>query len=179
MDSRRLRALAHPVRVKLLGRLRQGGPSTATRLGEELGLASGATSYHLRQLAAAGLVAEDEERGNRRDRWWRATHGSTRFDNPDLWRDEPEAAGLYMQSVVGLLADRMQRFVAGAETRPPEWLNVGGLNDTMLRLTPQRAEQLTRAMEALVEGYRAESDAPADDAVDVFVQFHVMPEAGT
>jgi DNA-binding transcriptional ArsR family regulator len=51
LDARNLRGLAHPVRVRMLGLLRTEGPSTATLLGERLGLSSAATSYHLRQLA--------------------------------------------------------------------------------------------------------------------------------
>jgi DNA-binding transcriptional ArsR family regulator len=52
LDPHNLRGLAHPLRVRLLGLLRSDGSSTATRLAERLGQSSGATSYHLRQLAA-------------------------------------------------------------------------------------------------------------------------------
>lgn len=78
LDTRSLRAIAHPVRVRILGLLREEGPSTATRLAAQLRLNSGATSYHLRQLAAYDLIVEDTERGSARDRWWRAAHPSTR-----------------------------------------------------------------------------------------------------
>ena len=44
------------------------GPSTASMLAREAGESSGATSYHLRELAKAGFVEEDPERGNARDR---------------------------------------------------------------------------------------------------------------
>src|SRR3954454_12016717 len=82
LDPPRLRALAHPLRVRLLGLLRLHGPSTATRLAARVGDSSGSTSYHLRQLAAAGLVAEDPAHagGGGRERWWRAVHSSTRLD---------------------------------------------------------------------------------------------------
>ena len=60
-DSRQLRVLAHPLRSRLLGALRHGGPATATALAARLGTNSGATSYHLRQLAEAGLVEDDPE----------------------------------------------------------------------------------------------------------------------
>jgi DNA-binding transcriptional ArsR family regulator len=46
-----LKALSHPVRVQMLGILRIDGPATATMLASRLGLNTGATSYHLRQLA--------------------------------------------------------------------------------------------------------------------------------
>ena len=73
LDGPAMRALAHPLRVQIVDLLRRGGPSTATRLAERLGLNSGATSYHLRQLAAAGLIAEAADLGNKRDRWWQAS----------------------------------------------------------------------------------------------------------
>ncbi|NEE24033.1 helix-turn-helix transcriptional regulator, partial [Streptomyces sp. SID7982] len=51
VDARTLRSLAHPLRIRLLNTLREFGPATASKLGERLGESSGATSYHLRQLA--------------------------------------------------------------------------------------------------------------------------------
>src|SRR5690606_19778936 len=50
-DAMALRALAHPQRMRMLAMLRIDGPATATALAERMGLNSGATSYHLRQLA--------------------------------------------------------------------------------------------------------------------------------
>ncbi len=69
-----LRALTHPVRLRMLGILRTEGPATATVLAQRLGLNTGATSYHLRQLAQHGFIDDDAERGNGRERWWRAAH---------------------------------------------------------------------------------------------------------
>ncbi|MGB0191497.1 MAG: helix-turn-helix domain-containing protein, partial [Nocardioides sp.] len=43
-----LKALTHPVRVRMLGMLRIDGPATSTTLAQRLGLNTGATSYHLR-----------------------------------------------------------------------------------------------------------------------------------
>lgn len=64
LDARSLRGLAHPLRMQLLDALRFGGPATASQLAEKLGESSGATSYHLRQLAAHGFV-EDAPSGAR------------------------------------------------------------------------------------------------------------------
>src|SRR3954470_4620267 len=76
-DVRALRALAHPLRSRLLGQLRLNGPATASRLGRVFGESSGSTSYHLRQLAAYGFVEEVEGQGTARERWWRARHRLT------------------------------------------------------------------------------------------------------
>jgi len=56
LDARQIRVLAHPLRFRLLGRLRLDGPATATGLARALETNTGATSYHLRQLADVGLV---------------------------------------------------------------------------------------------------------------------------
>ena len=65
----------------MLGLLRSEGPATATTLATRLGLNSGATSYHLRQLEKHGFIVEDTSRGNARDRWWRAAHQSTQTES--------------------------------------------------------------------------------------------------
>jgi Helix-turn-helix domain len=52
LTPRRLRGLAHPIRVRLLYLLETDGPATATQLGRRIGQSSGVTSYHLRMLAA-------------------------------------------------------------------------------------------------------------------------------
>src|SRR5215212_5411867 len=73
-SGEQLRALAHPIRIRILEAL-ASGPGTASTLARELGESSGATSYHLRALHRAGLVDEDETQPNRRERWWRRRHG--------------------------------------------------------------------------------------------------------
>src|SRR5438067_286341 len=69
-EVRAVRALAHPLRLKLLDLLRFDGPATATLLARRVGESSGATSYHLRQLARYGYVDEVPRAGGR-ERWWR------------------------------------------------------------------------------------------------------------
>ncbi len=70
LDSSALRALAHPLRVKIYDILSQYGPQTASSLAERLGESSGSTSYHLRALAKHDLIREAPDRGTGRERWW-------------------------------------------------------------------------------------------------------------
>ncbi|EFG65225.1 LOW QUALITY PROTEIN: ArsR family transcriptional regulator, partial [Streptomyces sp. SPB074] len=119
LDAKGLRALAHPVRVQLLGALRRYGASTATALGQRLGVSSGTASYHLRQLGAAGFVVEDSERGNNRERWWRAAHTRTFFDSNTYVEREPEATFLYHQAVAATHVRRLQDAVNEYATLPP------------------------------------------------------------
>src|SRR5262252_6744738 len=97
-DPRALRALAHPLRLSLLGLLRTEGPLTATQAGELLGESSASCSFHLRQLAKYGL-AEEAGGGQRRERPWRAT---AMFTNVPTMPDNPEftaAASLFWSTV--------------------------------------------------------------------------------
>jgi DNA-binding transcriptional ArsR family regulator len=70
-DVNAMRALSHPLRLELLDRLRTEGPATASLLAQRIGESSGATSYHLRQLARYGFVEEDVRDAKGRERWWR------------------------------------------------------------------------------------------------------------
>lgn len=71
-DVHVIRALAHPLRIRMLSFLQQEGSATSTTLARALGESTGSTSYHLRQLARHGLVEENADHGDRRDRWWTA-----------------------------------------------------------------------------------------------------------
>ncbi|WP_040479127.1 ArsR/SmtB family transcription factor [Longispora albida] len=51
----RLRALAHPLRLQMLSLL-TGAAMSATEVADELGITHANASYHLRQLASAGVV---------------------------------------------------------------------------------------------------------------------------
>jgi DNA-binding transcriptional ArsR family regulator len=60
-----LRAMAHPVRLRIMSLL-TGAPLTAAEVGRELGLTHANASYHLRKLLAAGLIVpagEEKIRG--------------------------------------------------------------------------------------------------------------------
>jgi DNA-binding transcriptional ArsR family regulator len=172
-----LRALAHPVRLKILGLLRADGPSTATRLADRLGLNSGATSYHLRQLAVHGLVVEDDGRGNARERWWRAPHQATATREEDeLSPDEREAVDAFGQAVALVHAEMVQRAVEERRTLPPEWRRTAMLSDWSLTLTSSGADRLRRAIVELVETWPEE--AGADGAETFTVLADTFPRPG-
>lgn len=179
LDAKGLRALAHPVRVQLLGLLRHHGPSTATRLAERMGLTSGATSYHLRQLAAAGFVEEESGRGNARERWWRSVHRSTSLNDQELIEREPEAVMAYTQSVAAAHTLQTQRVLAEFPTMPRAWREAFDLSDWALRLTPEETTALRRELVAVITRYRQDSPEAAASAPAaarrVSVVTHLLP----
>jgi DNA-binding transcriptional ArsR family regulator len=168
LDARAMRGIAHPLRVRLLGALRMHGPSTATRLGERLGQSSGATSYHLRQLAAYGFV-EEEQRGGGRERWWRAVHRATRVRMAELDAETAELTSGWLRHVVAFDAEHAIRAVDELPTMPAPWRGATAFTDTVLRLDPREAQQLKDEIMAVLGRYRrdrpdATVDAPAGAA---------------
>ncbi|MFI8325583.1 ArsR/SmtB family transcription factor [Streptomyces sp. NPDC085529] len=180
LDAKGLRALAHPVRVQLVGLLRKHGPSTATRLAERLGVNSGTASYHLRQLGAAGFVEEDTERGNARERWWRSVHRTIWFSDPEAAEQEPEAALAYQQSVAALYTLRTQQALNGLQTMPRAWRHAFDLSDWALRLTPEETGALYRELAEVIGRYRRDAPETAASAPEgaerVAVMTHILPE---
>jgi DNA-binding transcriptional ArsR family regulator len=174
LDATSLKALAHPLRVQLLGLLRLDGPSTATALAAKVGESSGSTSYHLRQLAAADLVVEDEERGNARERWWRAAQHMTTLDG-DKWLRDPElrpALDTYMAAIVASYATRAQAFLDEADTWPRKWTRAAEMSDYSLSLTAAELLRLNRQVRELIESYQR-GPRKGDEAVAF--QFQSFP----
>src|ERR671913_919939 len=90
LDAQAIKVLAHPLRSRLLSRLRTAGPATATELATELSTNTGATSYHLRKLEAVGLVTDTGE-GEGKRRLWRASTDYHSWTN-SAFRDDEDAA---------------------------------------------------------------------------------------
>lgn len=180
LDARTIKGLAHPLRVQLLGLLREFGPSTATGLGRRVGQSSGVTSYHLRQLADYGFVEEDEQRGNGRERWWRSRHRGTYFDPFSVDPTTQAAGEEYLRAVARANAERIVRFVDGTSTylqvMGQEWEHGSTMSDSLLWLTAEESTRLGQELEALVARYTRDPDASTAGRTRVVVQYQVMPQ---
>jgi DNA-binding transcriptional ArsR family regulator len=175
-----LRTLAHPLRSRLLGALRFHGPATATALAARLGTNSGATSYHLRQLAEAGLVEEDVERSNGRDRWWRSAHDSTSWSSVDF-EDDPDARAAsdwLVRSQARRSASWLFDWLDARDEWPVEWRAAEDQSDYHLILTPAGLTALMTELHAVVRRHReaAPPDAPGAETVTVLLQAFPTPE---
>ncbi|MER6127665.1 helix-turn-helix domain-containing protein [Streptomyces sp. NPDC001795] len=179
LDARSLRGLAHPLRMRLLDALRFGGPATASQLAEKLGESSGATSYHLRQLAAHGFVEDAPERGKGRERWWKAVHRGLVFDDSLLTDKSPEvrgAADLYLHEVATTQTRDLSTWLGNRDAWPEEWSRVWDMSSATLRLTPELTRELVEKMHALLETYRGLAAAENDpQAAQVRIHTHAFP----
>jgi DNA-binding transcriptional ArsR family regulator len=170
-DPRALRALAHPVRLDLIGLLRRGGPLTATQAGERIGESPSSCSFHLRQLAKYGLV-EEAGGGHGRERPWRATAISTEWAARGS-DDEADAAGAMLSRVV------VERYFESAlgwldrrAVEDPEWVDAAAISDALVYMTAAELRELDRGFRTLLEPYlkRLETrEQPAEGARPVNV----------
>lgn len=158
LDLEALTALAHPLRVRIFDALSLFGPATASGLGERLGESSGATSYHLRQLARYDLVREVEGRGTGRERWWERTPGGVGINA----FEESEAARAATKMVLDAWsAEREHRLAdflnAGPEILSTPWMEASVVNTANVQAT---ADDLMEFNEKVL------------DLVDEFVESH-------
>jgi DNA-binding transcriptional ArsR family regulator len=175
-DVESLRALAHPLRARLLGALRSSGPATATELAARFAESSGATSYHLRQLARYGFIVEDEHQASRRERRWRAAAMLTSWDDAEF-ADDPasrEASDAMHDLVLRAQArrDRQWRERRGSWGRA--WLSGAGSSDVEVRLTADATRRLHDEVLALARRLEAETGDDPDAAV-VAVYLQAVP----
>jgi DNA-binding transcriptional ArsR family regulator len=183
LDARGMRALAHPVRLEILTRLQQDGPSTATRLSEHVGATPSVTSWHLRHLARHGLVRDADvdvaRQGTGRERWWQAAARGFRI----VVEDE---AGRRAAHALRSALDATEGDPVGAWRRDVEprldlaWLTLAGLSDTTVLVTRDELREIEESVEQLLAPYVLRKDAPAadvpGDARQVRIRRHVLPD---
>lgn len=144
-DPAALKALTHPLRIRLLGLLRTEGPATASELAATTGETSASTSYHLRVLARHGFVTEATAR-DARERRWRSAHDLTVWDNDSL-AEHPGAevflASSRRQQVehLGRSLDRYEADLAAGRL-DPAWRTAAHVSDYLVRLTLASAAEL-------------------------------------
>ena len=156
-----VKVLAHPLRSRLLGTLRRGGPATATTLATALSTNSGATSYHLRKLESVGLVADTGE-GAGKQRLWRAATSSHSWERTELARDEDAATALgwLERDYLRLFTNDFGHWLDVAEAWPGEWQDAAGQGDTWVTVNAEQLKKLRRELDEVVERYRSAEPAP-------------------
>jgi DNA-binding transcriptional ArsR family regulator len=174
-DAQLLRAMAHPLRLRLIGLLRKDGPATASELGRRLGESSGATSYHLRQLEKYGFVEDDVERSGGRKRYWRARDEGMEWsidtDDPGLIEANRTLGG----ELIAEYSRWLRRWYAETDDWDRRWRAAAEGLDQWFELTPEELRSMSdevRAVLARYENRRARRDGTERSVV----LFHAFPE---
>jgi DNA-binding MarR family transcriptional regulator len=160
-DPLALRALAHPLRWKLIDLLGSELSATATRCAEVLGESVASCSYHLGILAKYGYIELVPDQPGGREKPWRLT--TYRQDLSTQGLDEPgapaarAATDVFLDHELARIKDRFRRL----DGEPAEWREASHLLGSTTWVT---AGELREIKDQLVEIARRYSDRLADPA---------------
>ncbi|OJX70208.1 MAG: hypothetical protein BGO95_04220 [Micrococcales bacterium 73-13] len=177
-DPSALRAMAHPLRLRIVGSLRTDGPQSVGALSERLDAAPGSISYHLGTLERHGFVEQAPELArDGRERWWRASAEVTTFDAAELQRDpERRAAGRALRrTIVQRYAAEQLAYLETEETLAPEWVAAAAIGDDVAWLTPEELGELGAELAELASRWQARGDRGRAGAAPVhlvYTAFH-------
>lgn len=160
-NTKQMRALAHPLRMEILGELRINGPRTVGALSEVFDEAPGTLSYHLGKLAEFGFVVEAPERArDRRQSWWRAAHDFTNIPSVDASAspEERRASAAVRHRVVDVYAATLHRAVESTGMLPPEWATAANSADSVAFLTAGELAEASAELNAVVDKWYARGD---------------------
>ncbi len=155
-DAAVLRAVAHPLRRRMLDVLRVDGPQNATLLSRATGQAVANASHHLKVLAEAGLVEPAPELAtDARERWWRIAARQLRW-NSNAFRED--AAGEALADAAESLGlsrqvELVQAWLGSPAAQGEPWGQAAMSSDWWLRLSPDELSELSEELLALVARY--------------------------
>ena len=178
-DPAVLKALAHPLRLRLYELLTARGPATASQLSEHVDEVAGLVSYHLHQLGRHGFVEEAPELGkDGRERWWRVVPGGFSWSTADFLGDPGSraVAGSAERLLLSRQLDRLQQYSSGKDAWGPDWVDAAVGSDALFELTPDELRQLSAELQAVISHWSRRT-VPKDgqDRADVFCFLHAFP----
>ena len=162
MDAEQLRALGHPLRLRVLDALSDGDELTNRELASRLGVDPGHLHFHVRLLHRAGLIERCESRG-RREKPYRIAASTFRVA-PEL-----ASSGLARDAQAAVLAsvERAWSAYAAAGRFRSAQLTVRVRPDQLSGLLRELAERAAvledRNTDPLVVTLFAHPPAPADE----------------
>lgn len=175
-DPEVLEALAHPVRLDLLGYLMSNGPATASACARAVGDTPSNCSYHLRTLARHELV-EPVESADRRQRPWRATITGFGLDqDADPSTPSGRGAAAVMAASVALQQRLLRDYLSQRDSVPAAWREVDLASQYTLLIAPAELRDLGEKLDALIRPLIAagRESAPADAAL-VEIELFAFP----
>lgn len=174
-DVETLKAIAHPLRARILALLNLHGPATATELARRVGESSGSTSYHLRQLERYGFIEDDPEQPSGRERRWRSLYRGQSWSPLDF-ADDPEgleASDMIERRQVLKTVEYLEKWLASRSRMDRRWLAAAGVSDDVLHLTPSQTRRLHEELIAVMRRFRMDPPPPDEpDEPTAYVRFH-------
>jgi hypothetical protein len=158
-DPKALRALAHPLRWKLLDVIRREGSATATRCAEEVGESVANCSYHLNTLAKYGFV-ERAEGGQGREKPWRSRPRPMSWTDGLLDEDGARAAQAATTAFMDFQFAEIRERALSPYLEPPDWRDALGMNTTNEYLTAAEVVEMHEEINRIMARFRDRASNP-------------------
>ena len=158
-DPARIRALAHPLRLRLLQVLDDEGEATATRCAEITGQSVASCAFHLGTLGKYGFAQRAPARG--REKPWRAVSRSRELRFEPGEAASLRASGELAALVVDEQAARLRHWLGAAVEDDPSWVLASTLSAASFWATREELHELSRDVVALTERFRGRWEDPA------------------
>lgn len=177
-DPERIRAMAHPLRLRLLDVLAALGEATATECAQHTGESVASCSFHLRILEKYGYIERAEPRG--REKPWRRVRQSLSAvptpEVPDSLPAAAELARLQFSHNAQLLQIALERL----HQEPEEWVRATSLSTGAFWATAEEASRLTAQITELLHQFDGRDQDPATRPegarwVRLMTTIHVQP----
>jgi DNA-binding transcriptional ArsR family regulator len=177
-DVKVLAALAHPLRVALLDQLGALGPRTASQCAHSLGETPANCSYHLRQLAAAGLVARSEA-SDGRERPWEVTYTGLALGPEPGDRDADQAAQALRDTLTAIGIEQnarlARRYLRLMHRAGREWNDAATSHDYALLMTARELRDLVETLDQAIRPFiRPTRQDPPPDARPVHLDLRAF-----
>ncbi len=141
-----IRALAHPLRLRILDLIQDRGPMTASQVSELVGESPTNCAFHLRTLGRYGYL-EEAGGGKGRERPWR--HKAHELAIDDTVTDRESVAGFRAAAEVRQRARRAEWDARSAHA-PQEWQHADFDLEISARLTPAELRAARHAIQEAV-----------------------------
>ncbi len=167
LNAQRMRALAHPLRVRIIYELVLAGRARTSDIAETIGEAANKTSYHLRTLEENGLVRKTEApegSTDARETWWTMDTSFT-YDPAEMLL-EPALGEMHRLTAQNTAELQMRSHRINADKA---WHQAGAIFP--IRLTREEADYFWAKIVALHDEMSALVESRHDQSFDADVTY--------
>jgi hypothetical protein len=156
-SATRLRALAHPLRWKLLDLVNSEGSATATRCSHVLGESVASCSYHLGILGKYGYLELVPDTPGR-EKPWRQTTRVQDLSAPGPEIDEVLASQAATEAFLDHEWERTKARQRRKSLEPTEWAKATAVGGSTMWVTANELEEIKAELLAILYRYDERSD---------------------